>query len=79
MVLIIACIADSNKRDCYCVCDRRYGSICIQQFGKIRCANSRSRCKQLCGPPLIFPNDQDGDEEEILDNFDSIDFAKHFN
>ena len=79
LVLIISCIAESNKRDCYRACDRRYGGICIRQYGQVSCANSRRRCKQRCGPSLIFPNDQDLDEEEILDNFGSIDFAEQFN
>ena len=79
LVLIIACIAESNKRNCYRACDRRYGGSCIRQYGQVRCANSRRRCKQRCGPSLIFPNDQDIDEEEILDDFGSIDLAKEFN
>ena len=79
LVLIIACIAESNKRDYYRACDKTYGGICIHQYGQVRCRNSRQRCKKCCGPPLRFPNDQDFDEEEILDGFGSIDFAKQFN
>ena len=79
LVLIIFCIAESNKRDCYRACDRRYGGKYIHQYGQVSCANSRRRCKQRCAPSLIFPNDQDLDEEEILDNFSSIDFAEQFN
>ena len=79
LVLIIACIAESNKQDCYRACDRRYGGICVHQYDQVRCANNRGRCKQRCGPSLIFPTDQDFDEEEMLDKFGSIDFAEQFN
>ena len=79
LVLIISCIAESNKRDCYRACDTRYGGICIRQYGQVSCANSRRRCKQRCGRSLRLPNDQDLDEEEILDNFGSFDFAEQFN
>ena len=78
LVLIISCIADSNKRDCYRACDRRYGGTCIRQYGQVSCANSRRRCHQRCGASLIVPNNQDLDKEEILDNFGSIDFAEQF-
>ena len=69
LVLIIACIAESNKRDCYRACDRIYGGRCIRKYGQVSCANRRRKCKLRCGPPLIFPNDQDFEEEEILDDF----------